>query len=412
MTTQQSQNEDTQLSTTGNVQPGRVFQVNEQAMSLDPFPWYQHMRATQPVFYAQQNRVWHVFLYDDVRTILNDPATFSSEVRQRTMSEEERKRVGNPSILGMDPPRHRELRTLVTQAFTPRTVANLAPRITELVNAYLDKVSASGHMDVIEDLAYPLPVTVIAELLGVPTSDQALFKYWSDTVVSFDRLGEERIQAIKEMNSYLKAITDQRRQQPQDDLISALIVAQVDGEHLSEDELLDFYRLLLVAGNETTTNLIGNAMICFDQYPASMQQMRDDPSLIPGALEEVLRFRSPIQRLIRVATKNTTLHGQQIKAGDLVSPWLGSANRDETQFPHPNTFDIRRSPNRHLAFGHGIHFCVGAPLSRIESKIAFEVILQRFNDIKRDCSVPLQRIPAASAFFGVQRLPITFSPAR
>jgi cytochrome P450 len=411
MTTQQSHNEDTQL-TGESATRRRALQGNSQAMSLDPFPWYEQMRRTQPVFYDQENKLWHVFLYDDVRTILNDPATFSSEVRQRTMSEEERKQVGNPSILGMDPPRHRQLRTLVTQAFTPRTVANLAPRINELVNEYLDKVSAHGRMDVIEDLAYPLPVTVIAELLGVPTADQALFKHWSDTIVSLDQSSEERIRVIKEMNTYLKAITDQRRQQSQDDLISALIAAQVDGEHLSEEDLLDFYRLLLVAGNETTTNLIGNAMVCFDEHPESIEQMRADPSLIPSALEEVLRFRSPIQRLIRVATKDTELHGQAIKAGDLVSPWLGSANRDESQFPHPNSFDIRRSPNRHLAFGHGIHFCVGAPLSRIESKIAYEVIVQRFSDIKRDRSIELQRIPAASAFFGVQRLPVTFSVAR
>jgi cytochrome P450 len=411
MTTQQSHNEDTQL-VEGNAGRRRVIQISGQAMSLDPFPWYEQMRGTQPVFYDQENKLWHVFLYDDVRTILNDPATFSSEVRQRTRSEEELKQIGSPSILGMDPPRHRQLRTLVTQAFTPRTVANLAPRITELVNEYLDKVSDSGQMDVIEDLAYPLPVTVIAELLGVPTADQALFKHWSDTIVSPERAGDETIGVVKEMNRYLKAITDERRQQPQDDLISALIAAQVDGEHLSEDDLLDFYRLLLVAGNETTTNLIGNAMICFDQYPESIEQMRDDPSLIPGALEEVLRFRSPIQRMIRVATKDTELHGQHIKAGDLISPWLGSANRDETQFPNPNTFDIHRSPNRHVAFGHGIHFCVGAPLSRIESKIAYEVILQRFKDIKRDRSVELQRITAGSAFFGVQKLPITFSSAR
>jgi cytochrome P450 len=407
MTTQESHNEDTQLSQ--KVSPRRGIQLNEQAMSLDPFPWYKHMRATQPVFYDQENKLWHIFLYKDTHTILNDPATYSSEVRQRTMNEEERKQVGSPSILGMDPPRHRQLRTLVTQAFTPRTVANLTPRITELVNSYLDRAIERGHMDIMDDLAYPLPVTVIAELLGVPTSDQALFKEWSDAVVMFDQ--ERSIKAIREMNAYLKRITDQRRKQPQDDLISALIAAQVDGEHLNEEQLLDFYRLLLVAGNETTTNLIGNAMICFDEYPETLRQMHADPSLIPSALEEVLRFRSPIQRLIRVATRDTELGGQKIKEGELVSPWLGSANRDETQFTDPDTFDIRRSPNRHVAFGYGIHFCVGAPLSRLESKIAYEVILQRFSEIRRDRSVDLQRIPAASAFFGVQKLPVTFSVA-
>ncbi len=383
--------------------------LNEQEMSLDPFPWYRTMRISQPVFYDKENQLWHVFSYDEALRILTDPITFSSEVPQRLLSEEERKNMGEPSILSLDPPRHRQLRALISQAFTPRTIARLASRITEIVNEHLDQVAASGRMDVIANLAYPLPVIVIAELLGLPAEDRAMFKHWSDIIVSPQQ--EEAAHAGKEMGDYLRQVTDQRRVDSRDDLISALLAAQVDGEHLNEGELLSFYGLLLVAGNETTTNLIGNAIICFDENPQVMEQLRADPELLPGAIEEVLRYRSPVQRLIRVVTTNTTVGGQQVKEDELISPWIGAVNRDEQQFPNAEVFDIRRSPNRHIGFGHGIHFCIGAPLARLESKIALACMLERFSDIKRDRAIPLERIPATSAFFGVQKLPITLARA-
>jgi len=386
----------------------RPFVLPDQAMSLDPFVWYQEMRESRPVYYDQENELWNVFRYDDTQRILMDPTTFSSEVAQRTMTEEEKKQMtGEPSILGLDPPRHRQLRSLVTQAFTPRTVARLETRVTTIVDEYLNKVAPTGRMDIIADMAYPLPVTVIAELLGVPTTDQAQFKHWSDTIVSTRR--EEAMQVIKEMGQYFKRITDQRRADPKEDLISDLIAAQVDGQHLTESELISFHILLLVAGNETTTNLLGNALWCFDEHPETMEELRANPALLPSAIEEVLRYRSPVQRVIRIASTDTTLRGQEIKAGQLVSPWLGAANRDPEQFPDAENFMIGRTPNRHVAFGHGIHFCVGAPLSRLEAKVALSMLLERFKDIKRDRSIPLQRIPAASAFYGVQALPVTFT---
>ncbi len=388
----------------------RPFVLPEQAMSLDPFSWYREMRGSRPVYYDSENELWDVFRYDDTQRILMDPATFSSEVAQRMMTDEEKKQVtGEPSILNLDPPRHRQLRSLVTQAFTPRTVARLEGRVTAIVDEYLDKVASMGRMDIIADLAYPLPVTVIAELLGVPTSDQAQFKHWSDTVVSTSR--EEAMQAFKEMGQYFGRITKERRADPKEDLISELIAAQVDGQHLTDGELISFYVLLLVAGNETTTNLLGNALWCFDEHPETMEELRANPALLPSAIEEVLRYRSPVQRLIRIASSDVVIRGHEIKAGQLVSPWLGSANRDPDQFPDAETFKIDRTPNRHVAFGHGIHFCVGAPLSRLEAKIALDMLLKRFKDIKRDRSVSLQRIPAASAFFGVQALPVTFTRA-
>lgn len=391
--------------------PGRAVTLNPEAMSLNPFPWYQSMRSTNPIFYDSENNLWQVFRYTETQQILNDPATFSSEVAQRTdtLTEEEKKQVGEPSILNLDPPRHRQLRSFITQAFTPRTVANLAPRVREIINEQIDHVAASGHMDLIEDLAYPLPVIVISELLGIPSEDRNMFKRWSDAVVSQDQ--SNTMQSIKEMSDYLAAITNERRKKPANDLISALLAAQVDGQYLTEGELISFYILLLVAGNETTTNLIGNAFTCFDDFPQELERLYADRTLIPNAIEEVLRFRSPVQRLIRITTRDTEVGAQHIAAGQLVSPWLGSANRDEAQFSDPDTFDVRRSPNRHVGFGHGIHFCVGAPLSRLEGKIALEIMLERFKHIKRDRTVPLERIDAASAFFGVKKLEINFENA-
>jgi cytochrome P450 len=408
MTILSQQSHDEEMQRPVSSQRPDLLHLPEQAMSLDPFPWYRHMRETQPVYSDTENQLWHVFRYADTQRILNDPATFSSEVFQRTATEEEKKQAtGEPNILTLDPPRHRQLRSLITQAFTPRTVARLAPRITEIVNDYLDKVAPMGRMDVIADLAYPLPVIVIAELLGVPTQDRDRFKHWSDTIVSPRR--EEAMQAVKELNGYLKQVMDQRRANLQEDLISELLAAQVDGQNLSEGELLSFYGLLLVAGNETTTNLIGNALLCFDEHPEVMDRLRAESVLLASAIEEVLRYRSPVQRLIRVATTDTTIGGQEIKAGQLLTPWLGSANRDEEQFSNADVFDIGRMPNRHLAFGHGIHFCIGAPLSRLEAKIALGSMLERFRGIRRDREIPLQRIPAASAFFGMQELAITFT---
>ena len=390
-------------------QTRRGFMFDPQALSLDPFPWYKKMRATNPVSFDAESGLWHVFRYADIQQILNDPATFSSEVAQRAMTEEERKQAGEPSILNLDPPRHRQLRSFITQAFTPRTVANLAPRIRAIINEQLDNVAATGQMDLIEDLAYPLPVIVIAELLGIPAQDRAMFKHWSDRILGQDQM--QALHSLHEMNEYLRVITNKRRKKPENDLISALLGAQVDGQHLTESELLSFYVLLLVAGNATTTNLTGNAFTCFDDYPEALEQLRADRSLIPNAIEEIFRFRSPVQHLTRVTTKDTELGGQKIAAGQVVTPWLGSGNRDEAQFPDPDTFDIRRSPNHHLGFGHGVHFCIGAPLSRLEGKIVLEIMLERFKHIERDRSVPLERILAASAFFGVQKLVLNFENA-
>lgn len=366
---------------------------------LNPFPMFKAVRESQPVLYLPQIDGWVVFGYDDAEQVLTNYAFFSS-VRNKEMSEI------RPNILNIDPPRHRQLRNLVTQAFTPRTVARLSERITAIVTDLLDQVASAGQMDIIHDLAYPLPVIVIAEMLGIPPEDRARFKVWSDAVVGSLDLDESNPRI--EMDEYFLQIMMQRKADPQEDLISGLLSAQVEGQHLTQQELLSFCTLLLVAGNETTTNLIGNALVCFDEQPQVMDELRTAPDLIPSAVEEVLRYRSPVQFTARVATADTEIRGQRIAEGQFVRVALGSANRDERQFPDAERFDIHRTPNRHLAFGHGIHFCLGAPLARLEAKISLTLLLQRFQNIQRVSDVALEHV-GSPIMYGVKSLPVTFS---
>ncbi len=376
---------------------------------LNPFGWYAHQRQHAPVMRDPRSGLWFVFRYDDVQRALSDYAVFSS---QRGRDETGRRDPLGASMISSDPPRHRRLRTLVTQAFTPGAVARLEPRIRTLVDEMLDAVAARGGgtaMDVIDDLAYPLPVTVIAELLGVPTADRAQFKQWSDAVVTGSQAaGMAGRNPQAEMSHYFRQLIEERRKQPREDLISELLAAQIDGEHLSEPELLGFCVLLLVAGNETTTNLIGNAILCFDEQPGLWERLREEPTILPSAIEEVLRFRSPVQSMFRMTVEDVTLSDQTIPAESAVLAWIGSANRDEARFPDPDRFDPTRAPNRHIAFGHGIHFCLGAPLARLEARIALGRMLERFPHIRRVEETELEPLPS-TIVFGVKHLPITIS---
>ncbi|GAC1376225.1 MAG: monooxygenase YjiB [Ktedonobacteraceae bacterium] len=369
---------------------------------LNPFPSYSRMRVEASVFYASEFRSWFVTRYDDVQRVIDDPLLFSSEQAIRRHPGAKR---SSPTLLWTDPPRHGQLRALVGQAFNPRTIAALAPRIEQIVHVQLDAVAGQGYMDAVRDLANPLPIIVIAELLGVPAVDRAQFKRWSDLIVGTAR--REKKQAVIDMNAYFLTILAHRRQQPANDVISALLAAQIDGVHLTDAELLSFCRLLLVAGHETSTNLIGNALLTLDEYPLALEELRAEPALIPAAVEGVLRYRTPIQRLRRVATADTVLGDCVIKAGEIVSPILGSANRDEAHFAQPELFSIPRSPERHLGFGHGIHFCLGAALARLETRLALEILLTRFARLERARDVPLQAV-ASSFVYGVQSLPMTF----
>src|ERR671933_257725 len=303
---------------------------------LNPFPWYRLMRAQAPVFFEPERQLWHVFGYPDVQRVLSEHAAFSSQFAGGGDDS-----ALSSSLVATDPPRHRQLRALVSQAFTPRAVDDLAPRISAITDALLDQVHGSGHMDVVRDLAYPLPVIVIAERLGVPADERDQFKTWSDANTSTTGEGQLAQQA---MAAYFARLIDERRRRPRQDLVSALIAAQIDGEHLTLPELLGFCVLLLVAGNETTTNLIGNAVLCLDESPGAFDELRQDPSLLPAAIEEVLRFRSPVQSMFRVVARPTTLGGHTLEPGQSVLAWIGSANCDEPAFADAERFDSRLEP--------------------------------------------------------------------
>ncbi|WP_026538962.1 cytochrome P450 [Arthrobacter sp. 9MFCol3.1] len=378
---------------------------------LNPFPRYAAMRDSEPVFQDQETGVWHVFRYDDVQRVLSEHATFSSRIGGDNPSETGQ--LFAASLVNTDPPRHRQLRSLVTQAFTPRAVDALAPRISELTNELLDPVVAGGATDLIEQLAYPLPVIVIAELMGIPSSDRDRFKQWSDVIVSQTRPGADEsvhTAANREMAEYFMGMIEERRHRPGNDLISALLAAEIDGQKLSPIELLGFCSLLLVAGNETTTNLIGNAVLCFTESPGTAERLVAEPALLPHAIEEVLRYRSPVQSMYRLSAVDTTVRGRAIPAGSPIVAWIGSANRDGEQFPLPDEFDVERSPNRHLAFGQGIHFCLGAPLARLEAKIALEAVLSRLPGLAVEPDAQLERMESMIVY-GAKQLPVTWQAA-
>ena len=372
------------------------------------------MRATQPVFKDPDWGGWHVFRYTDVARVLSEYATFSSDghrIEQAAGSTGEADPIES-SIIRMDPPRHRHLRNLVSQVFTPRMVAQLEPRITAITNELLDHVAAAGEMDVVRDLAYPLPVTVISELLGIPAELREDFKRWSDALVTGDEgtSEEERkalIQEVQGMYGYFAQVLEERRQHPQNDLVSALLAAEVDGQRLSNMELLGFCGLLLVAGNETTTNLLGNMILCFDENPGVVERLRTNRALVPGAIEEVLRYYSPVKAMVRITATETMLGDQRIKPDQMVVAWIGSANRDEAEFPDPDRFDIEREHNHPVAFGRGIHFCLGAPLARLEAKVALNAMLDRLPGRWQMADAPLEMIKSFIVF-GAKELPMTW----
>jgi cytochrome P450 len=379
--------------------------------NFDPYPVYKDMRRNNPVYYDHQRDNWNIFRYEDVKRVLSKYETFSSQFMRDGSHRMEMPFTA--SMISSDPPRHRKLRDLVNQAFTPRAITNLAPRISEIVNMQIKQIIPGEPFDFIETLAYPLPVIVIAEMMGIPVKDQERFKGWSDIVVQSANFGgtidPERFNnpAILEMSQYFFQLIEERKDEPGDDLISGLLEANIEGEHLNMIELLGFCALLLVAGNETTTNLLGNAMLTFAEHPEVWEKLKVDPNLITLAIEEVLRFRSPVQSMFRVAKTDVHIAGQIIPEGGRIVAWIGSANHDGEMFTRADEFNIERSPNKHLAFGQGIHYCLGAPLARLESKIALETVLKCFGKVELIPETNLERIPS-NLIYGLKQLPLKF----
>jgi len=399
-----------------------AFQPLDPATRRDPFAVYARGRRERPAF-AHEGlplRVVSVFRHADVQAILRDAESFSNVFQLGALAPELAE-ARPPSMLGTDPPQHTRLRSLVGKAFTPRIVQRLEGRMEEIAESLLDEALGKREVDLVEALTYPLPVTVIAEIIGIPAEDRARFKAWSDQAVAnlgvafMSGIDPERIRRqlalFEEMRRYLVPLAEERRQHPREDLLTGLVRAEHEGSRLSHDEMISMLVLLLVAGNETTTTLIGNAVQELVAHPAEQERLRAEPELLPQAIEEVLRFASPVQFAPRRARQASDLHGVAIRANDVLLCWIGSANRDETVFARPEHFDVARDPNPHLSFGFGIHYCLGANLARLEAHVALGALLRRTRSFALASEEPLPLHPSP-VFRAVTRLPVRLEPAR
>ncbi len=359
----------------------------------DPHALYAELRRTGPVrkvCLPQGIRTWLVTSYADARQALSDPRLSKDFTAARPLFERHRDPGAPPlefgadlaaHMLNSDPPDHTRLRKLVTRAFTVRGVEHLRPRVQEITDSLLDGLASATEVELLGALAFPLPMTVICELLGVPDGDRQEFREWSSALISAGPRDLVR-DAAQAMFGYLVALIAAKRAAPADDLLTALIEATEDGDRLTEQELLSMVFLLLLAGHETTVNLIGNGVLSLLRAPEQLAALRADPALLPGAVEEFLRFEGPVSMAtMRYTTAPITFGDTEIPVGEFVTVVLGAANRDPDRFPDGGDLDVTRAPQAHLAFGHGIHYCIGAPLARMEGEIAIGSLLARFPDL-------------------------------
>ncbi len=396
---------------------GVVYNPLSARMARDPYPFYAELRARDPVHYSRLLDAWVFSRHADVDAILRDFQRFSSDQRKRDPGLRRRRRslpMPEPTILFLDPPDHTRLRSLVNKAFTPRAVTALEARIRGMAGELLAGGDPAGF-DLMEALADPLPVMVIAEMLSVPPADRAQFKTWSnqrarilEPTVSGRELQIAQ-QASRSLDAYFRAIIEARRAEPRDDIISALVHVEEAGDRLTEREMLGMLRLLLVAGNETTTNLIGNGVLALLRHPEQMRALRDDPGLIPAAVEELLRFDTPVQATLRLVLEDCEVNGFPLRRGDNAVLLNGAANHDPAAFDHPDRLDIRRGESNHVAFGRGIHYCLGAPLARLEARVAIEVLLERYSALRLLSDSPAFR--QSIVLRGLEVLPIAAGSA-
>ena len=346
-----------------------------------PYDKYDELRRRDPVHRMRLLDAWLLTRYEDVNAVLRDHRRFSNA--ERSFND-----AGRVTLLDLDPPDHTRLRSLVSKAFTPRAVAALEPRARRVTDELLDSVENRDRFDLIGALAFPLPVTVIAEMIGVPPQDREQFEVWSNDIafsvepVISDEQVREVNRATEELYEYFDGIIALRRRDPRDDLITALLAAEDEGDRLTREELLATLLLLLVAGNETTRNLIGNGMLALLRNPDQLQLLRDNPDLVNTAIDEFLRYDSPVQIDGRLVREDVEIGGKRIRAGQRVISAIGAANRDPDVFTNPRSLDITRRETSHVSFGRGIHYCLGAPLAVLEGRIAFTALLERFSSIK------------------------------
>ena len=379
--------------------------------------WWRESRDTEPVRFDETQQAWELFGYSDITKALFDPASFSSDFSGLAPSQEDIDLFVKGDFTGIDPPRHRKLRNLATQAFTPRTVAAMEPHITAIMDELLDTIEDPRRFDFVDAVADPLPIIVIAELLGIPPSDRGTFRRWAAILLGDNGLDEHSTPAdieaamnavaptVREMNQYLLAHIRRRRAVGGEDLTSKLVVAEVDGERLDDEEILGFLGSLFSAGHVTVTALLTSLILLLEEYPEVAAELRARPGSRAGAVEEALRFRPPFPRIGRRSAVDVEIGGRVIPANSMVSLWVGSANRDATRFTDPDRFDIHRTPNQHLTFGHGIHFCLGAPLARLEAAVVLERLFGRYGDLMVDPENPAE-LHNPWLIVGAKRLPL------
>ncbi|MGZ9222355.1 MAG: cytochrome P450 [Anaerolineales bacterium] len=388
----------------------------------DPYSFYAELRSQDPVHWDEAMGFWVLTRYADIASVYAD-ARFSRAQGLRRGFErlpEAEQKIAEPvyhtfskTMFYADPPYHTRLRGLVNNAFTPHAVEQMRPHVQRMVDSLLDAVQTQGEMDAIHDLAHPLPILVISQMLGLPAEERGSFKQWSDDL--FAILGsvphapeamERASRSLVELTDYLTALSHSRRQQPQNDLISALVGVVEEGERLTQEELIANVTILLSAGHETTSHLIGNGLLALLRNPDQMQKLCDHPELVPSAVEEMMRYDNPVQIAYRSAAEDVEIGGKHIRKGQLVNSVLAAGNRDPERFSEPDRFDITRDEGRHLGFGLGIHFCIGAPLVRLEAQIAFSTILRRFPELL--LATENLEWQEHTIFRGVKSLPLTF----
>jgi cytochrome P450 len=403
--------------------PSTVFDPLAPEFIANPYPVYAALRAENPVFWHEPSQMWFFAAHDDVTTLLRD-RRFGRSILHVLSREalgwpperadlEPFTRLGQHSMFDKEPPEHTRLKMLVHKVFTPRRVEGLRSQIQAIADALLDAAAPAGRMDLLDDFATPLPVTVIAELLGVPEADRHHLRPWSQAIVAMYELDhtpeqEQRaVQAATEFADYLRALARQRRRAPQDDLISALALVEQQGDRLTEDELISTCVLLLNAGHEATVNVIGNGMLALLRHPEQLARLRDNPALTDRAVEEMLRYDTPLQLFRRWVLEDLTYRGVTLKQGAQIALLFGAANRDPAVFDQPDTFDITRADNPHVAFGGGVHYCLGAPLARLELQIAIRALITRFPRLDFDGPEPEYR--PAYVIRGLKNFPVRLS---
>jgi cytochrome P450 len=381
-----------------------------------PHHWFRRLRREAPVYWQEEEGgpgFWVVTRYHDLRQVSLNQVIFSSAqgTNIRDVGPESLPMIQS-IMLNMDPPQHVKYRRLVQKGFTPRRVKMLESRIRDLCTQIIDRVAGRGECEFVGDLAAELPLQVICEMVGVPLEDRHLIYDLSNRLIGFDdpdfqTTEEDGKVAAAEMYAYAQGLFEKREANPGDDVVSRLVDAEVDGARLTPHEFNSFFLLLMVAGNETTRTAASHGMHLLVRHPEQRQRLLDDPSLIPSAVEEIVRFEPPVMYFRRTATRDTELRDVEIRAGEKVTIWYTSANRDEDVFPHPDTFDITRSPNEHLGFGIGEHYCLGANLARLELKVIFEELLRRLPDIELTDEPRMLRSNFINA---IKYMPVKFSP--